>query len=288
MTPFLIVLCSVFGGCLLLFLLFLPFRRFLTAPNAPRAGVERLFGVELAHRGLHENPTLPENSRGAFAAAVEAGYGIELDVQLSSDGVPVVFHDQSLDRVCGLPGSTRDYPFEKLATTPLFGQEGTGIPAFADVLDLVGGRVPLLVEIKGEDPDFKSTCRKAAELLDDYPGEYWIESFNPLAVAWFKKNRPAILRGQLAMAYSQHEKYKGKAKYWFLQHFLLNFRARPDFLAYRVGDVDDRAFCRLRKLYRVPTMLWTVKTPEDRATAAGYDGAIFEGAGRPKTEDERA
>lgn len=287
MTPFLIALCSVFGGCLLLFLLFLPFRRFLTAPNAPRAGVERLFGVELAHRGLHENPTLPENSLGAFQAAVDAGFGIELDVQLSSDGIPVVFHDQTLDRVCGISGSTRDYPFEKLAATPLFGQPGTGIPSFADVLAVVGGRVPLLVEIKGEDPDFKSTCRKAAALLDAYDGEYWVESFNPLAIAWFRKHHPAVLRGQLAMAYSRHDKYKGKAKYGVLQRFLLNFRARPDFIAYRVADVDDRSLLRQRRIYRVPVMLWTVKTPEDRAAAAGFDGIIFEGAGRPAKEDRQ-
>jgi len=287
MTTFLIVLGSVLGGCLLLFLLLLILRRFLTAPNKPRAGVERLAGVELAHRGLHENPSLPENSLGAFQAAVDAGFGIELDVQLSSDGIPVVFHDQSLERVCGLSGSTRDYPFEKLATTPLFGQPGTGIPSFADVLKTVGGRVPLLVEIKGEDPDFVSTCEKTAALLDAYSGEYWVESFNPLAIAWFRKNRPAVLRGQLAMAYSRHDKYKGKPKYRVLQSFLLNFRARPDFIAYRVADADDRALCRLRRIYRVPVMLWTVKTPEDRAAAAGFDGVIFEGAGRPVTEGDK-
>ena len=284
MTPFQIALCSILGGCLLLFLLFLLVRRYLTAPNKRRDGVERLLGVELAHRGLHENPPLPENSLGAFQAAVDAGFGIELDVQLSADGIPVVFHDQSLDRVCGISGSTRDYPFEKLATTPLFGQPETGIPSFADVLKTVGGRVPLLVEIKGEDPDFVSTCEKTAALLDAYSGEYWVESFNPLAIAWFKKNRPAVLRGQLAMAYSRHDKYKGKPKYRILQSFLLNFRARPDFIAYRVADADDRALRRLRRVYRVPVMLWTVKTPEDRAAAAGFDGVIFEGAGRPAAE----
>ena len=287
MTPFQIVLCSVLGGCVLLFLAGWLLRRYLTAPNKPRAGVERLTGIELAHRGLHENPVLPENSLGAFQAAVDAGFGIELDVQLSQDGVPVVFHDQTLERVCGLSGSTRDYPFEKLAATPLFGQDGVGIPSFADVLKTVGGRVPLLVEIKGEDPDFRSTCQKAAALLDDYPGEYWVESFNPLAISWFRKNRPAVLRGQLAMAYAKHDKYKGKPKYRILQSFLLNYRARPDFIAYRVGETDDRSLCRLRRLYRVPVVLWTVKTPEDRAAAAGFDGVIFEGAGRPAEEGEQ-
>ena len=285
MTPFLIALSVSLGSLALLFLCGLLLYRFLTAPGKRRAGTDRLSGVELAHRGLHENPSLPENSLGAFRAAVEAGYGIELDVQLSSDGIPVVFHDQTLERVCGLSGSTRDYPVEQLAKTPLFGQVETGIPTFREVLDVVGGRVPLLVEIKGEDPAFDKTCAKAAELLDGYAGEYWVESFNPLALAWFRKNRPEILRGQLAMAYMRRDKYKGKIKYFFLQRFLLNFRSRPDFLAYRVGDSDDRSFCRLRRRTGVPAVAWTVKSEEDRAAAKAFDGVIFEGAGRPKRED---
>ena len=282
MTPLQITLCAVCGALILLFLLCFFLRRFLTAPAKPREGIERFKGLALAHRGLHKNPEVPENSLSAFKAAVEAGYGVELDVQLSSDGIPVVFHDQTLERVCGLPGSTRDYPLEKLATTPLFGQEGIGIPTFADVLEAIGGRVPILVEIKGEDPAYRVTCAKAAALLDEYPGEYWVESFNPLALAWFKKNRPKILRGQLAMAYLRHDKYKGKCKYFFLQRFLLNFRSRPDFLAYRIGDRDDRSFARLRRLYGTPAVSWTVKTKEDLAASPeAFDGIIFEGEGRP-------
>ena len=285
MKTALIISGAVLGALVLLFLLGLLLRRYLTAPAKRRAGVERFKGLVLAHRGLHENPGVPENSLPAFRAAVEAGYGVELDVQLSSDGIPVVFHDQTLERVCGLPGSTRDYPVEKLATTPLFGQEGIGIPTFREVLDVIGGRVPILVEIKGEDPAFDKTCAKAAELLDGYPGEYWVESFNPLALAWFKKNRPAVLRGQLAQAYLRMDKYKGQFKYYFLQHFLLNFRSRPDFLAYRIGHRDDRSFCRLRRLYHVPAVAWTVKTRDDlSASKDAFDGVIFEGAGRPDKE----
>ena len=286
MNPLEIVLCAVLGSLVFLFLLGLLLRRFMTAPAKPRAGTERFVGLALAHRGLHENPGVPENSLPAFRAAVEAGYGVELDVQLSSDGIPVVFHDQSLERVCGIPGSTRDYTAEKLATTPLFGQEGIGIPTFREVLDVIGGRVPILVEIKGEDPAFEDTCAKAAELLDGYAGEYWVESFNPLALSWFRKNRPEILRGQLAQAYLRMEKYKGKPKYLFLQCFLLNFLSRPDFLAYRIGHRDDRSFRRLRRLYHVPAVAWTVKSPSDLAAAQGaFDGVIFEGTGRPEKEN---
>ena len=287
MTPTQIALLSAFGGLALLFLCGWLLFRYMTAPAKPREGIERFKGLELAHRGLHKNPEVPENSLPAFQAAVEAGYGVELDVQLSSDGIPVVFHDQTLERVCGLPGSTRDYPLEKLATTPLFGQEGIGVPTFAEVLEVIGGRVPILVEIKGEDPAFDLTCAKAAELLDNYPGEYWVESFNPLALSWFRKNRPAILRGQLAQAYLRMDKYKGKIKYFLLQHFLLNFRSRPDFLAYRVGHRDDRSFLRLLRVYGVPAVAWTVKTKDDLAKAKDvFDGVIFEGAGRPDGEEK--
>lgn len=287
MTPALIALVTVLASLVLLSLFGLLLLRGLTAPGKPRAGIERLSGAALAHRGLHNNPSVPENSRAAFQAAIDAGYGIELDVQLSSDGIPVVFHDQTLDRVCGLSGSTRDYRFEKLATAPLFGQAETGIPSFAEILNLVGGRVPLLVEIKGEDPDYVSTCRKAAELLDGYSGEYWVESFHPLALAWFRKHRPAVLRGQLSMAFTHSPEYKGKPKYFVLRHFLLNFRSRPDFIAYRIEDQNDRAFCRLRRLYGVPALAWTVKTKDDLDAARGFDGVIFEGEGRPAKEDER-
>ena len=288
MTPTQIALVSVFGGLVLLCLCGWLLFRYLTAPAKPREGVERFKGLVLAHRGLHKNPEVPENSLPAFRAAVEAGYGVELDVQLSSDGIPVVFHDQTLERVCGLPGSTRDYPMEKLATTPLFGQEGIGIPTFAEVLEVIGGRYPILVEIKGEDPAFEKTCAKAAELLDRYDGEYWVESFNPLAIAWFRKNRPAVLRGQLAMAYGRHDKYKGKLKYGILQRFLLNFRARPDFLAYRIGDRDDRSFLRLLRLYRVPAVAWTVKSRDDLMAAKEvFDGVIFEGDGVPQEGYEK-
>ena len=266
--------------------LFFLIRLYLSAPGRHRDGIDAFRGVELAHRGLHRNPEIPENSYEAFRLAVEAGYGIELDVQLSKDGVPVVFHDQSLDRVCKKSGSTRDYPLEELKKTPLFDQPGSGIPTFREVLDLVAGKVPLLVEIKGEDPEFEKTCRLAAELLDAYSGPYLVESFNPLALVWFRKNRPAVLRGQLCMAYAKADKYKGKIKYFILQHFLLNFRARPDFLAYKIGDKDDRAFRRQRRLFGIPCYAWTVKTQADRAAASDFDGIIFEGDGTPQGKDE--
>ncbi|MGN0995468.1 MAG: glycerophosphodiester phosphodiesterase family protein, partial [Candidatus Ventricola sp.] len=107
-----------------------------------------LLSRDYAHRGLHDNASdAPENSMAAFRRAVEAGYGIELDVQLTRDRVPVVFHDESLSRMCGVPGNVRDYTFDELVQFPLL-RSAERIPRFEDVLTLVDGRVPLIVEIK--------------------------------------------------------------------------------------------------------------------------------------------
>lgn len=133
-----------------------------------------------AHRGLHDNSSdAPENSLRAFKRAVEAGYGIELDIQLSKDKKPVVFHDFTLERICGRPGKVCDYTYEELRRFKLCDSD-EGIPSFADVLKLVDGRVPLIVELKIEHTDL-SLCPIADKLLRQYSGRYCIESFHPWA-----------------------------------------------------------------------------------------------------------
>ena len=124
------------------------------------------------------------------------GYGIELDVQLTKDGVPVVFHDWDLKRAAGVDRKIRDCTFEELQSYRLFGSSQT-IPAFETVLELADGRTPLIIELKAEIVH-RELCEKCAVLLDRYPGEYCIESFSPLALGWFKRHRPNVLRGQLA------------------------------------------------------------------------------------------
>jgi hypothetical protein len=133
-----------------------------------------------AHRGLHDAEKA-ENSMSAFKAAVDHGFGIELDIRLSKDGQLVVFHDDTLDRVCGRPGRVRDFTAEELATFKLSGTED-GIPTFAEVLALVDGQVPLLVEIK-EDPNDSAVSAAAIDQLGSYKGLFMVESFNPFTVA---------------------------------------------------------------------------------------------------------
>ena len=170
----------------------------LLAPGqAPESKKAPFMGRNFAHRGLHsEDQSIPENSLKAFDLAAEAGYGMELDVQLSKDGQVVVFHDDALDRACGVAARVDELEYDELRKLPLFGTTER-IPLFSEVLSLVGGRTPLIVELKNG-PRNDELCEKTWALLRPYPGAYCIESFNPLIVAWFRFHAPTVLRGQLS------------------------------------------------------------------------------------------
>jgi glycerophosphoryl diester phosphodiesterase len=228
-----------------------------------------------AHRGLH-NAERAENSMSAFKAAVEGGYGIELDIRLSRDGEMVVFHDDTLDRVCGREGRVIDFTADELATFKLSGTND-GIPRFSDVLALVDGKVPLLVEIK-EDPGVSAVSEATCKMLKGYKGAYIVESFNPLSLRTVKKNMPEVSRGILSHRYYEYEPYR-KPLYFLLQSLLLNFLCRPAFIAYDHRHAKAFGLRFARGFFRVPTLAWTVKSAEDEAEARknGFDGIIFEG-----------
>ena len=228
-----------------------------------------------AHRGLHDNAgNAPENSMKAFQKAVDAGYGIELDVQLTLDRIPVVFHDGTLDRVCGMTGKICDFTFDQLQQFRLYDSEET-IPKFADVLKLVDGRVPLIVEYKGETTDV-SVCPVTDPLLCEYKGTYCIESFNPLIVAWYRKNRREVLRGQLAeKLYSRGT--KKSVLNFVLEHLLLNFYARPDFIAYNHKHHDNLSRIIATGLYQNISVAYTIKSQKEyEAAKAHFDWFIFD------------
>lgn len=228
-----------------------------------------------AHRGLHDNHSdAPENSLRAFGKAADAGFGIELDVQMSKDGVPVVFHDYTLKRICGAEGKVCEYTFEELKQFSLCGTDQK-IPRFEDVLKLVGGRVPLIVELKIEAGDL-SVCPAADKLLTDYGGMYCIESFNPLGIHWYRRNRPDVVRGQLAEAFSRGKEYTGPL-YFLLENLLFNWLTKPDFIAYnyRHADMLSRRLC--RGLYRCTAAAWTIKSEEELKEAGRhFDIFIFD------------
>lgn len=212
---------------------------------------------DYAHRGLFDNKTLPENSMGAFKHAIEKNVGIELDLRLTKDGKIVVFHDETLERVCGKKVPLSSLTWDELKKERLLGTE-YGIPRFEDVLALVNGRVPLLVELKGENGD-DELCWKVAPLLDAYSGEFCIESFNPLLLRWFARHRPDMVRGQLVTNLLKDGRKGNKIINFVLTYMLLNFLSRPDFIACDGRYQKGFAFYICRHIFRTPFFMWTVR-----------------------------
>lgn len=268
MDAWLIALMSVLGAALLIFVIYL----ILIAPGREN-GIKAYAKVKFAHRGLHGEGRA-ENSLSAFRAAVEAGYGIELDVRLSKDGVLMVFHDDTLDRVVGIKGRVDEYTAEELGKMSLLGTED-GVPTFDEVLDAVDGRVSLLVEIK-EDPGVSAVSEATARRLADYSGPYVIESFNPLSLATVAKKAPNVARGILSHRYYEYEKYR-KPLYFLLQCLLLNRLCRPSFVAYDHRHARSLSL-RLARMLGAVTYAWTVRSAEEEKEAYknGFDSVIFE------------
>lgn len=232
-----------------------------------------LYGVHYAHRGLFDNDTdAPENSLKAFRKAMEAGYGIEFDVQLSKDDVPVVFHDASLKRMCGIDGNVWEYTLEELQKMKLAESDQT-IPTFEQVLEVIGGKVPLIIEYKMDRVDTK-VCELGNAVLQKYEGPYCIESFHPVAVQWYRKNRPDVIRGQLSEGYGKRG--KKKIQLWVMTYLLTNFLTRPDFVAYCHEDADNisRRIC---KQLGALSVAWTIKNEEQYQKAKEeFDLFIFD------------
>lgn len=274
---------------LLYFLMIMP--RILGRPSR-----EPFMHVLYAHRGLHDNSSeAPENSMAAFAKAVGAGYGIECDVQVTKDNVPVIFHDFTLARMAryeegkepedairnqdgtiGVKGRVCDYTYDELRKFHLADSDEK-IPKFEDFLKLVDGKAPLIVELKIEYKNL-TVCRKADELLRNYKGVYCIESFNPLGLFWYRKNHPEVFRGQLSDDFHRDkpEEFKGPL-YFILTNLLFNFLTKPDFIAFnhRYPGTLSRRLC--RSLYRNTAAAWTIKSNEELERAKkNFDIFIFD------------
>ena len=226
-------------------------------------------GVNFAHRGLHSrDKSVPENSLEAFRRAAAAGYGIELDVQLSRDGEVVVFHDDTLDRVCGVSGKVADRTLSELQQLRLCGTEQT-IPLFSQVLSVIRGRGPLIVELKNGRRN-RELCEKTLALLENYRGDVCIESFNPFIVGWFRRHAGELLRGQLAMPAKEYEGWPRVAAA-LLSRTALNFIARPQFIAYKIGPRPAPVL--MAKLMGAMNIGWTSHEPRNEK---GRDAVIFE------------
>ena len=252
-------------------------------------------------------PLAPENSLAAFAAAAEAGYGIELDVQLTLDNKVVVAHDPDLLRVAGDPRNIRNLTYDELVRIPLVPTAAPGaevspllpgatenpplvttpsqaqagyyqhVPLLEDVLRVVDGRVPIIVEFKFEnyrtwDDRDEELMQTAADLLDAYQGLYVVESFNPAAMNWYKREHPDVCRGQLA----EDTAFTANPMLWMGGKLMFNEISRPDFVAY---DFKNGGGAMLRFVRRMGAMAvaWTVRTSDELAGAQPYfDRFIFE------------
>jgi glycerophosphoryl diester phosphodiesterase len=233
-------------------------------------------GRYYAHRGLHQSKKKsPENSMAAFKLAIEHQYGIELDVQLTKDKIPVVIHDYSVLRVCGIDKKVNEFTLEELQQLNLY-SSNEHIPTFEAVLNMINGQVPVIIEYKVETHD-TTVCDIVAPMLDKYKGVYCIESFNPLVLMWYRKNHPNIMRGQLSSNLIKDKEEGDKTLYFILSNLLLNFITKPDFIAYNHIHTNMLSFLICKRIYGIPTFAWTIQSQEALEDGRKYfDYMIFD------------
>ncbi len=229
-----------------------------------------LVETPIAHRGYHDK-TAPENSLAAFSKAIEKGYAIECDVHLLADGTVVVFHDESLARMTGNDGYLKYLNKEDLKALKLKGTKET-IPTLEEVLKLVDGKVPMLIEIKNKYKVGKLE-QAVIDLLKNYKGEFAVQSFNPYSMAYFKKHAPNIVRGQLSGF------FKGEKLGWFKKFMLKSMRlnkkvSEPHFIAYECYTLPNRY---VKKYKKLPLLAWPVDSKKEYLRVVKYcDNVIFE------------
>lgn len=238
---------------------------------------QHLIGWDYAHRGLYNNQNhIPENSMAAFQRAVDHGYGIELDVHLTADNQLIVFHDDTLIRMCGVNKKISDMPLSDIRQYTLPDSE-EAIPLFKDVLELVNGQVPLIIELKIDGGNQNLLCPLVWQLLEKYNGSYCIESFHPFALQWFKRHQPQVVRGQLSCNFFKESPHCDLVLL-LITHLMTNFFTHPDFIAYKYLDLDNPAFQMNQKIFKVMTVIWTVKNkPTYERYKEKADAIIFEG-----------
>ena len=245
----------------------------LIAPPPEADRVAFLGGQPYAHRGLHGG-AIVENSRAAFRAAIEGGFGIELDVQAAHGGEPFVFHDATLDRLTDAKGALWDRVGHELDGIRLKGTEET-IPRLGEILALIDGRVPLLIEVKAKGRSIGAFCLGVRRALEGYRGPVAVMSFNPEVGHWFHAHAPRIVRG-LVVTEEGKRGLRGRAE----RHVAL-WHAKPDFLAYDIRDLPGR-FPAQQRARGLKLLTWTVRTAEqERIASAAADAIIFERVQKP-------
>lgn len=251
---------------------------FAIAPSKRKhALTDEIKGYRYAHRGLFlSEKGIPENSLASFKAAIDNGYGFELDLHLTADKKLAVIHDDSLKRTAGADVCVYRSTYEEISRYSL---EGTSerVPLFADVLELNSGRVPMIIELKVDKGNADALVCATLEALDGYTGDYCIESFYPDALISLKKRAPEIMRGQLSCNVRREDKSFSRVKNFVLQNLLTNFLTKPDFIAYAHEDRELYSVSLCREIYRPTEFYWTVRDERTlEITENAGAGVIFD------------
>jgi glycerophosphoryl diester phosphodiesterase len=239
----------------------------------------------IAHRGLHDAAKgVIENTSPAFEAAIAKGYAIECDLEAAAGGLPVVFHDDTLDRLTTSTGPVARLGADNLKRVKFRDADITGIPTFAALLELCGARVPLVVEIKSDwSAPSRAFLSEIARLAAAHAGPIALMSFDPAVMTAIRELAPGVPRGLVSGRYRDADgtlwwPELGRFRSWRLANLLEAGSAAPDFIAYEVGALPTLATRLARNLCRLPLLTWTVRTDEDRHRATRYaDASIFEG-----------
>ncbi len=234
----------------------------------------------IAHRGLHDAAKgIVENSASAVAAAMGKGFAVEVDLQCAADHVPVVFHDETLDRLTPETGPVIARSAEALSAIPLRGSTDR-ILSLPALLALVNGRVPLVLEVKSTWTREGKYEANIALLLASYPGPVGVMSFDPYCVAAFKEIEPSLPRGLISERFSDRHYWSNLTPWqrFAMRNLLTSAIARPHFVAYDIKALPALAPFIAQTLFGLPLLTWTVRTKEERERALRYaDAMIFEG-----------
>lgn len=229
----------------------------------------------LAHRGLHDVLLgRPENTMPAFEAAREADVGVELDVMLTADHEVVVVHDDDLDRLTGRKLRVSQSAWQELRRVPVLRTEHT-IPRLAEVLEAVGGRIPVMVEVKNPRASVGRLEAAVRRIVAPFDDDVAVASFNPRTVQWFARNAPRLLRGQAA------GRLRDVPVPWpvkaYLRSLVSNHWTRPHFVSFELAGLPHQAASRWRRR-GLPLITWTVRGEADLHKARSVaDNLIFEG-----------
>lgn len=228
----------------------------------------------IAHRGLYnKDQSIPENSILSFNEALKHNYAIECDINVLKDGTVVVYHDKDLVRACNINKLLGEVTYDDIKTLTLF-ETNEKIPLLTDLLTLVAGRKPLLIELKPHG-DWELLVKNTVSILKAYKYPYALFSFNPKIVMWLKKNEPNIIRGQITSYFKEDKNMKSLTKYLMRSLFFAKFN-KPDFISYHIKDLPNKY---LDKAYKkgLVCISYTARTDlELNFVREKYHNSVFE------------